>query len=94
LKKSYELHVKKDQRGLGIGSFLLKLVEDVGKQNKLPKIMLTAFHEVLKFKKSFISPINFYKRHGFTFDPISPSQCLPAKEAKNYDYEIMSKLLA
>ena len=88
----YELHVAKGFRSLGLGTFLVKIVEEIGRSNpdKCHKIMLTAF-KPLKNKRMYRSPIDFYRNHGFKYDPTSPSQCLKARDAAVYDYEIMSK---
>lgn len=88
----YELQVSKDYRGLGVGGYLVGRVQRIAKMNadKCHKIMLTAF-KPLPNNRIYKSPIAFYSKHGFKADPISPSQCLKAKEAAGYDYEIMSK---
>lgn len=88
----YELHVIKEFRGLGLGTFLIKMVDTICRDNpeKCHKIMLTAF-KPLKNNRLYKSPIDFYTRHGFKPDPSSPSQCLKARDAAVYDYEIMSK---
>lgn len=90
----YELHVAKGFRGLGLGTCLVKMIEAFGGVNrekeKCRKIMLTAF-KPLKNNRMYRSPIEFYLRHGYKLDPTSPSQCLKARDAAAYDYEIMSK---
>lgn len=90
----YELHVIKEFRSAGLGSYLIKCIHEIASQNsdKCDKIFLTAF-QALKNNRLFKSPIAFYLRHGFKPDPISPSQCLKPKEAKFYDYEILSKVV-
>ena len=88
----YELHVLKDYRNFGLGGYLVAAIEEVARKNIeiCQKIMLTAF-KPLPRNKLYRSPIDFYLRNGFKFDPISPSQCLKSKDAALYDYEIMSK---
>lgn len=88
----YELQVIKDCRNSGLGSYLVSSIEEIAKTNasQCRKIMLTAFKSLPK-NKLYQSPIGFYTRYGFKFDPISPSQCLKSKDAAIYDYEIMSK---
>lgn len=88
----YELHVVKEYRSFGLGGYLVTAIEEIAQKNisNCQKIMLTAF-KPLPRNKLYRSPIDFYIRHGFKFDPISPSQCLKPKEAALYDYEIMSK---
>lgn len=90
----YELHVMKECRNFGLGGYLVATIEEVAKNNsdKCQKIMLTAFKKLPR-NSLYRSPIDFYIRHGFKFDPISPSQCLKPKDAVAYDYEIMSKEL-
>ena len=41
----YELYVTKEFRGLGLGTHLVKIIEEIGRANpeKFCKIMLTAF---------------------------------------------------
>ena len=88
----YELHVVKGLRSFGLGSCLVKIVEGIGRADpeKCRKIILTAF-KPLKHNRMYRSPIEFYHKHGFKLDPTSPSQCLKARDAAVYDYEIMSK---
>ena len=89
---SYEIHVKKDFRGFGLGKHLIGLLESIGRQESKHKIMLTAF-QATPLARMFTSPIKFYERLGYSPDPISPSQYLSKKEARHYDYEILSKSL-
>lgn len=88
----YELHVVKGFRGFGLGTCLVKIIEEIGDANreKCHKIMLTAF-KPLKNNRLYRSPIEFYLGHGYKLDPTSPSQCLKPRNAAVYDYEIMSK---
>ena len=88
----YELHIVKNYRNFGLGGYLVTTIEEIARKNisKCQKIMLTAFKSLPK-NKLYRSPIDFYARYGFKYDPISPSQCLKPKEAAVYDYEIMSK---
>lgn len=88
----YELQVLKEFRGFGLGSYLVKCIYQIAQDNteKCHKIMLTAFKSLPR-NRLYRSPIDFYSRHGFKPDPISPSQCLKPRESSKYDYEIMSK---
>lgn len=90
----YELHVVKEYRKSGVGSQLVEVIQEIARFNgdKCKKIMLTAF-KALPNNRIYRSPIEFYLKHGFKFDPISPSKCLKPRDAILYDYEIMSKEL-
>lgn len=91
----YELHIIKEFRSSGLGSYLMKCIERIAEANsdKCEKIILTAF-KPLPNNRLYRSPIEFYVKHGFKADPISPSRCLKSREAQEYDYEIMSKDVA
>lgn len=88
----YELQVSKEYRNCGLGGYLVDCIENIALENsdRCEKIILTAFKALPK-NRLYRSPIDFYSRHGFAPDPISPSQCLSARDAVAYDYEIMSK---
>jgi GNAT superfamily N-acetyltransferase len=88
----YELHVIKDLRGIGLGKFLLKLIENECKKRNLNRIMMTCFKPIFRFP-SYKSPLQFYFKNGYLIDNISPSKVLKGKDSKDYDYEILSKLI-
>ncbi|CAG8440755.1 2156_t:CDS:2 [Ambispora leptoticha] len=82
-----EQKLRKDEhaRGKGLGTFLMRTMEDLGRRWKMKKSMLTIF-------KANTKALNFYYKHlGYEIDGISPSLYLDPKEAEEYDYEILSK---
>ncbi|ORX55249.1 acyl-CoA N-acyltransferase [Piromyces finnis] len=81
-----EIQLVKKVRNLGIGKKLMDIGEQWSKLHKFQRLMLTVF---LKNKDAY----RFYEKLGFVPDEISPSQCLDPEEAKEYDYEIMSKMV-
>ncbi|KAL6613581.1 acyl-CoA N-acyltransferase [Neocallimastix sp. 'constans'] len=81
-----EIQLVQKVRNLGIGRRLMNIGEQWSKKYKMERLMLTVF---LKNKDA----IKFYEKLGFKPDEISPSQCLSSEEAKEYDYEIMSKFV-
>lgn len=40
---SYELQIEDSARGKGLGEYLVKLLEDIGRRWKMDKVMLTVF---------------------------------------------------
>ncbi|ORX86373.1 acyl-CoA N-acyltransferase [Anaeromyces robustus] len=81
-----EIQLVQKARKLGIGKRLMNIGEQWSKKYKMEKLMLTVF---LKNKEA----IKFYEKLGFEPDEISPSKCLSPEKAKEYDYEIMSKVV-
>lgn len=82
----FELQISESFRTKGLGKwFMIDILEELTKSvYKFSKIMLTVLlNNTLALK--------FYYRHGYVADGVSPSKCLPAKEAAKLDYEIMSK---
>lgn len=86
--------MQKSQQGQGLGKFLLGILEEIARNDAScgGKIMLTGF-KALPNNRLYKSPLDFYLKHGFQVDPISPSKVLPAKNAAFYDYEILSKVI-
>ncbi|KAI0861338.1 acyl-CoA N-acyltransferase [Xylaria cubensis] len=82
----YEIHLKPELRGTGLGRLLMSFLESVAAHTPpIKKVMLTC---LLTNQKAFA----FYKSMGFTQDPISP---VPKKlrYGREFipDYVIMSK---
>lgn len=75
----YELQVVEGERGRGLGSSLLRRLEDIAINSDLP-IMLTCF-------KANVDAMRFYTKAGYSIDEISPSRC----GYHDYDYEILIK---
>ncbi|RIA97944.1 acyl-CoA N-acyltransferase [Glomus cerebriforme] len=83
----YEIQLAEAARRKGLGTFLMRTLEKIGKNWKMKKLMLTT---IIKNKAAN----NFYiNRLGYQIDEISPSKVLQPEEAKDYDYEILSKSL-
>ncbi|KAG9299527.1 hypothetical protein G9A89_020698 [Geosiphon pyriformis] len=82
----YEVQLVKSARGKGLGTFLVTLMEDIGRRWGVKKSMLTIFKVN---KRAF----DFYQHLGYRIDGISPSAYLGPKEGANFDYEILSKVL-
>ncbi|KAL8701659.1 MAG: hypothetical protein Q9201_004791 [Fulgogasparrea decipioides] len=83
----YELHLSQHLQGRGIGSHLMDLMEQVGRNAGVEKSMLTVFVENQ-------TALAFYKKLGYTEDTHSPE---PRKmrngTVKMPTYIILSKLL-
>ncbi|KAF6765987.1 acyl-CoA N-acyltransferase [Ephemerocybe angulata] len=77
----YELQVKEEMRGMGIGRCLMNVLECIGSEWRMQKLMLT----VLKANKN---AVKFYATVGFQIDASSPTN-FGYKE----DYEILSRVL-
>lgn len=76
----YELQIAKEYQRKGLGSLLMKVIEQIGSKFKMNKVLLTSFgfNEIA---------MNFYtKKLGFHIDKSSPSRCV---EGKTF-YEILS----
>lgn len=83
----YEVHLKEQLRGKGVGSHLMRIVERFGRIAKMEKTMLTVF-------TSNEGAERFYKRHGYIMDEYSPQpRLLRGGKVKRPDYLILSKAL-
>lgn len=82
----YEIHLKPDLRGTGLASLLMGFLETVASNvSVIHKVMLTVF-------TSNTRALDFYRRHGFEVDDISPKRRnLRNGVVKEPDYTIMSK---
>lgn len=83
----YEIHLSSMARGKGLGVLLMGQMEGIGKLIGLEKAMLTVF-------KSNKGAREFYKKGGYEVDENSPpARTLRNGTVKEYDYEILSKVL-
>ncbi|KAI1500163.1 acyl-CoA N-acyltransferase [Biscogniauxia marginata] len=85
----YEIHLKPELQGTGLGKLLLGFHERVAANTPpIKKVMLTCF---LSNKRA----LEFYKKHGFEKDEISPSP-RKLRFGKEFvpDYVIMSKVVS
>jgi len=81
----YELHLKPSARGSGLGKHLMTLIEDIGRKIGIDKTMLTVF-------TSNTGAETFYRRLGYSEDPISPyAKRLRNGTEKKPEYYILSK---
>ncbi|KAI1173587.1 acyl-CoA N-acyltransferase [Nemania sp. FL0916] len=84
----YEIHLKPDLQGTGLGKLLMTLLENVvSHAPSIEKLMLTCF---LRNEKA----LAFYKAFGFVKDPISPEpKKLRYGRESVPDYVILSKVV-
>jgi ribosomal protein S18 acetylase RimI-like enzyme len=76
----YELQTARDYQRQGIGSLLMKIIEQIGSKFKMSKVLLTCFG----YNQN---AMDFYiKKLGYRIDRSSPSRCV---EGKTF-YEILS----
>ncbi|GJJ69576.1 N-alpha-acetyltransferase 40 [Entomortierella parvispora] len=81
----FEIQVTPGYQRKGIGAYLIGLLESIGKQAAMDKVMLTVF-------KANTSAIKFYiDQLKYKYDEISPCVCLTRGRASRFDYEILSK---
>ena len=81
----YEIHLKQEVRGIGLGSHLLSVIEHFAKDAGLRKTMLTVF-------TTNESAERFYRKLGYDTDEFSPQpRKLRRGGLKRPDYIIMSK---
>eukprot|EP00871_Galdieria_phlegrea_P000697 jgi/Galph1/1628/GphlegSOOS_G307.1 len=79
----YEIHIIEGYRRLGIGMWMMELVQTIGRLTNMRKVMLTVF-------KSNKQALRFYKEKlGFSLDPSSPELC----GDNDCKYEILCKPL-
>ena len=79
----HELQLVAKSRGQGVGSFLMRLVEGIGRTLGMRLILLTAL-------ANNGGAIRFYNKLGFSVDEVSPGPCFSITNSK---HEIMSKVL-
>lgn len=84
----YELQISESVKRSGIGRSIIELMEMLGTQHGMKKIVLTCF-------KENTNALAFYKKLGFDHDPICPSVYThpDAEEEEEVDYFILSKPL-
>ncbi|KAI9173173.1 hypothetical protein H9P43_007304 [Blastocladiella emersonii ATCC 22665] len=81
----YEVQVRAAFQGRGLGAFLVRVADAVGRENKMEKLMLTVY-------KVNTAAIAFYRRLGFAIDGISPSNYVDDDgNPLDEPYEIMSR---
>jgi len=78
---SYELQIDQSCKGLGIGRILMDMLQALGEEWSMEKVMLTVF-------KSNTHARAFYQRIGFQLDEIDPSL---DEEPQEVDYHLMSR---
>ena len=84
----YEIHLSPHLQGTGLGKRLMEMMEDVGKNARAEKAMLTVF-------KTNKAAMRFYERLGYQKDEYSPRpRKLRGGVVKDPDYMILSKPLA
>jgi ribosomal protein S18 acetylase RimI-like enzyme len=83
----YEVHSDTSARGIGLGKFLMQLVEDIGRNAGVVKSMLTVFTRNIHAEA-------FYKRMGYIEDAsCPPARKLRGGKVKKPEYLILSKEL-
>ncbi|KAG0059838.1 N-alpha-acetyltransferase 40, partial [Linnemannia elongata] len=83
----FEIQVVPEYQRRGIGAYLIRLLETIGKATQMEKVMLTVF-------KANKNAIKFYiDQMQYNYDEISPCVCLTRGRASRFDYEILSKPL-
>ncbi len=84
----YEIHLKPQLRGSGIGKQLMAIMEDMGRKAGVVKAMLTVFVENK-------AALGFYEKLGYGTDEYSPApKNLRNGVIKKPTYLILSKSLA
>ncbi|KAG0278431.1 N-alpha-acetyltransferase 40 [Linnemannia exigua] len=83
----FEIQIVPEYQRRGIGAYLIKLLETIGRKTQMEKVMLTVF-------KANKNAIKFYiDQMQYNYDEISPCVCLTRGRASRFDYEILSKPL-
>jgi ribosomal protein S18 acetylase RimI-like enzyme len=81
----YEIHLDPSVRAIGVGKWLMRIVEEIGQKVGVNRSMLTVFTRNSTAE-------NFYKRLGYSKDVISPTERkLRGGKVKRPDYLILSK---
>ncbi|WAQ81815.1 hypothetical protein PtA15_2A127 [Puccinia triticina] len=82
----YEIQLKPETRGKGLGKLLMEILERIGSSWAMKKLMLTVQTENE-------NAVQFYRSLNFLPDEISPSQVEQPEGEPKADYEILSKTL-
>lgn len=82
----YEIHLAESLRGIRLGQHMMGLVESIGRNVDVKKVMLTCF---LCNEKAH----GFYKSLGYRRDVSSPEDRKTRNKVVKVDYEIMSKII-
>ncbi|POW12973.1 hypothetical protein PSHT_07921 [Puccinia striiformis] len=82
----YEIQLKAETRGKGLGKVLMEILERIGSSWEMKKVMLTVQTENE-------TAVKFYRSLGFFPDEISPSQVGQPEGEPKADYEILSKVV-
>lgn len=79
----FEIQIIAEYRGMGLGRKLMNILINIGKDNKMDKVMLTVF-------KKNTNAIQFYRKLGFKPDCISPELHVDKRRAARISYIILS----
>lgn len=104
---SYELQVSPSARRQGVGAALVRVCEQMGRDWRMDKVMLTVFKRELGVRAHACEPVRvltgrlsadnrdaqaFYDKMGYETDEIDPSRCVDAEGGvEEVDYRIMSR---
>ncbi|CAG8591012.1 994_t:CDS:2 [Paraglomus brasilianum] len=80
-----EIQMTDEVRGKGLGTFLMNILEDLGRYWRMKKSVLTAWKEQLTSIATILGK--------YSIDGTSPSKYLSGPEATSFNYEILSKVL-
>ena len=84
----YEVHLAPQLRSKGVGSLLMRIVEQIGRKVAVEKSMLTVF-------KSNTNALKMYAHLGYVEDQFSPQpRKLRNGTVKDHSYSILSKQLS
>ncbi|CAG8471145.1 1299_t:CDS:2 [Paraglomus occultum] len=88
-----EIQMIDEVRGKGLGTFLMNVLEDLGRYWGMKKSVLTAWKGLIflltKEQLTFIATV----LGKYIIDGTSPSKYLSGPEATSFNYEILSKVL-
>ena len=80
----YEIHLKIEAQGSGLGTHLMDLAESIAEEVGVDKVMLTCFVSNERAR-------GFYRRRGYSTDACSPGDRTTRGKTIKADYVIMSK---
>ena len=80
----YEIHLKDEAQGLGLGTHFMDLAEDIAGKVGVEKVMLTCFVSNERAR-------GLYRRRGYSTDACSPEDRTTRGKTIKADYVIMSK---